>query len=328
MGPQLGAQGVDRGGDLLAAGRRDPRVLEEPALLGLDDGQRVQAAEPVMAAGSAGVAGAAPGHPRPQPPPVGVGRSARGAGGRGAGGRGKGAGVRPPPPARRGRSGGEPGAWRPFKHRALPAAVHHGARGVAARRRGHEALDEPAGRGALDDRAGDPARAQAHHAEGVEVPEGVPVLRQQALGDELEQHRVVALERREDVGVGPQCREPVLGEVARRRRRPRGRPGWWPSRGQWPAALSPRPVPRARAGPGGPRRRRRMHVVHLRDQLVLGEEQRVGRRQRGSRRRWCARSRAAAPPRRRRGRELAALRAYVIAIVSAMRVAGPRRRRR
>ena len=97
----------------------------------------------------------------------------------------------------------------------LPAAVGRALLAVAARRGGDEALDEAAGGGALDDGPGELAGAEPHHAEGVEVAERVAVVGEQALGDELEQHRVVALERREHVGVGLEGREPVDGEVAR-----------------------------------------------------------------------------------------------------------------
>ena len=77
-----------------------------------------------------------------------------------------------------------------------------------------EPLDELRRGGALLDDVGDGAGREAYQADRVEAADLLRVRRQQLLGDELEQHVVVALERREDVGVALERREPVLGEVA------------------------------------------------------------------------------------------------------------------
>ncbi len=63
----------------------------------------------------------------------------------------------------------------------------------------------------LDAEVGD----ELHHPELVEVLEPAGVVGEQALGHQLQQHVVVALERREDVGVGLERCEPVLRQVAR-----------------------------------------------------------------------------------------------------------------
>ena len=69
--------------------------------------------------------------------------------------------------------------------------------------------------GALDDRLDGHPGDEADHAELVEVLEVAGVVGEQPLGDQLEQHVVVALERGEHVGVGLERGEPVDGEVPR-----------------------------------------------------------------------------------------------------------------
>ncbi len=79
----------------------------------------------------------------------------------------------------------------------------------------------------VGDHLGDLARGQAlddgldgllgdvhHELARVELAELIPVVGEQAARDEHHQHRVVALERREHVGVGLQRREPVDAQVA------------------------------------------------------------------------------------------------------------------
>ena len=100
----------------------------------------------------------------------------------------------------------------PLEQRQLLAAVEQVRVLVAAGRGGDQALRPARGRRvrsstAPDDLVGD----EAHRPQGVELAEVVAVAGQQALGDELQQDGVVALERREDVGVGLELRQPVLG---------------------------------------------------------------------------------------------------------------------
>ena len=68
--------------------------------------------------------------------------------------------------------------------------------------------------GALHERLDHLAGDEADHPERVELAELVAVVGEQRLGHELEQDRVVALERREHVGVGLQRREAVDPQVA------------------------------------------------------------------------------------------------------------------
>ena len=123
----------------------------------------------------------------------------------------------------------------------------------------------------VDGQAGD----EPHHAELVEVAEAGGVVGEQALGDQLQQDVVVALEGGEHVGVGAQRAEPVGHQVA-------GAAAGLAALLDGPAA-----VPGAeRLGAGGQRLegapltvRRvggREHVVQLGEQLLLGEVQRVG----------------------------------------------------
>ena len=88
-----------------------------------------------------------------------------------------------------------------------------GGRACAAPRRA-DAADDLARRRALDDRLDHLVGDELHRPERVELAEVVLVVGQQPLGDELQQDRVVALERGEDVGVGLQRGEAVGGQVA------------------------------------------------------------------------------------------------------------------
>ncbi len=92
--------------------------------------------------------------------------------------------------------------------RALPAPVEQV--GVLAAPRGgvDDALQQRASGRALDDRAHHLVGDEPHRAQRVQRPEVVAVARQQPLGHQLQQHRVVTLEGREDVGVGLELRQP------------------------------------------------------------------------------------------------------------------------
>ena len=86
---------------------------------------------------------------------------------------------------------------------------------VAAGQHVADPLDQLVHVGPLDDRLDGQAGDEPDHAELVEVLEVAGVVGQQPLGDQLQQHVVVALERREHVGVGLERGEPVDREVAR-----------------------------------------------------------------------------------------------------------------
>ena len=101
---------------------------------------------------------------------------------------------------------------------------------VAAREDVADPLDQLVDRGLLDHGLDREPGDEPDHPELVQVLELAGVVGQQALGHQLEQDVVVALERREDVGVGLEGGEPVHGPVALRRRTPPGTPGWCGSR--------------------------------------------------------------------------------------------------
>ena len=114
---------------------------------------------------------------------------------------------------------------------------------VAAGQHVLDALEQLVHAGPLDDGLDGHPGDEADHAELVEVLEVAGVVGQQALGDQLEQHVVVALERGEDVGVGLERGEPVDARGSPRRRTPRGTPGSCRVACQVPSDL----------GAGGPR---------------------------------------------------------------------------
>ena len=87
--------------------------------------------------------------------------------------------------------------------------------GVAPGQQVAHRLHELVHRRPLDDGLDRQAGDEAGHAELVHLLELAGVVGEQALGDQLEQDVVVALEGGEDVGVGLQRGEPVLAEVAR-----------------------------------------------------------------------------------------------------------------
>ena len=85
---------------------------------------------------------------------------------------------------------------------------------VGARHQVGDPLRQRPGRGQLQD---GPHHLVGHEADGrgrIHALELIPEVGEQSLGDQLEQHRVVPLEGREDVGVGPQLGEPVDRQVA------------------------------------------------------------------------------------------------------------------
>ena len=86
---------------------------------------------------------------------------------------------------------------------------------VAAGQRVLDRGEQLAGAGPLQDGLDRETGDVAHHAELVEVLELALVVGQQPLGDQLQQDGVVALEGREDVGVGLERGEAVGPEVAR-----------------------------------------------------------------------------------------------------------------
>ena len=77
-----------------------------------------------------------------------------------------------------------------------------------------EPLRELAQRAALDDRLVDLAGNEAGRLDRVELAELVAVVGQQPFGHELQQDRVVAFERSEDVDVGPELTEAVLAQIS------------------------------------------------------------------------------------------------------------------
>ena len=77
-----------------------------------------------------------------------------------------------------------------------------------------EALNELADGGALDDGLPDLTGDELRGAELVELAEALAVSGQQALGDQLQEDRVVALECGEDLGVVLELAKAVLGQVA------------------------------------------------------------------------------------------------------------------
>ena len=79
---------------------------------------------------------------------------------------------------------------------------------------GEQRVGELAQRGALGQHAERLAGDELRHPERVELAERVLVVGQQVLGRELQQDRVVALEGREDVGVGLQRGEAARAQVA------------------------------------------------------------------------------------------------------------------
>ena len=97
---------------------------------------------------------------------------------------------------------------------------------------------------------------ERHHLPRVELLEMVLVVGQDALGGEHHQHRVVALEGGEDVGVGLQRGESVDGHVAGPAAALAAGLDRLRSRARWSSPSAPRPATRARAGRGraGPRR--------------------------------------------------------------------------
>ena len=145
---------------------------------------------------------------------------------------------------------------------------------------------------------------EAGRAERVEVAELVAVAGQQLLGHQLQQDGVVALEGGEDVGVGLQRRQPVLGQVARAAARlPAGLDGV-----AWRARSSIALMPAARRLQLAPAARRLVAELgsvnascSAGDQLRLREVQRVGAwPARGSSLRWWAQVVEQRRPRRRR----------------------------
>ena len=115
---------------------------------------------------------------------------------------------------------------------------------------------------------------------GIQLAELVAVVGQEVLRRELEQHGVVALERREDVGVGLQRREAVAAQVAGaaarlaagldRVGRVAGRDRLQPGRQR--LQLAPTAIRHVRRGE---------HLVQARHQALLREVQPVGRGERG-----------------------------------------------
>ena len=96
----------------------------------------------------------------------------------------------------------------------LPAPVGDGDLLVAAGHGADQPLDERPRGGALEHHLADLLGDEGGAAPAVQRAELVPVAGEQPLGDQLQQHRVVALEGGEDVGVGLQAGQPVLGQVA------------------------------------------------------------------------------------------------------------------
>ena len=79
--------------------------------------------------------------------------------------------------------------------------------------------------GPLQDRLDGETGHEADQIQLVHLLELLPVAGEQALGHQLQQHRVVALEGGEDVRVRLERGQPVGHEVALRRRTPRAPPG-------------------------------------------------------------------------------------------------------
>ena len=107
----------------------------------------------------------------------------------------------------------------PAEHLEVVAAVLQVLIGdvVATAGAGHhvaQPLEDRPGVGALEDGLHGGRRHEPDQPDLVEVLEGVLVVGEQTLGHQLHQDRVVALERREDVGVGTQRVEPVHRQVA------------------------------------------------------------------------------------------------------------------
>ena len=89
----------------------------------------------------------------------------------------------------------------PLEQRQLPAAVEQADVLVTTGYGVHEPLHEGPSGGALDDGLDDLVGEEAGHPDRVELAELGLVVREQRLGDQLEQDGVVALEGREHVGV-------------------------------------------------------------------------------------------------------------------------------
>ena len=177
--------------------------------------------------------------------------------------------ARGPGSRRAPRTGRGPASMPPFSRRAAPASR------CSWRQRNRSSWVLRASRSASSSRPGSsesaslrsavrsvstPERLAGHelrHAERVELAERVLVVGQQVLGRELQQDRVVALEGREDVGVGLQRGEAARAQVARAAAGLAAALDRVASRARWRPPSRPRRASRARAASG---RRRRSSV--------------------------------------------------------------------
>ncbi|MPM76933.1 hypothetical protein SDC9_123932 [bioreactor metagenome] len=191
-------------------------MFQEPAAVRLEGRHHPQVAEPIQQQGRAPVLGVVdPGDERLQHHPVGVRPRRREHVRRQRVQRGEGI-LRPGP----GRLPGAMGqrlqdvALPVLEHHHLPAALQRQAVLVAQLRAGDHPGDQRLGRGPLQHRLTQAARRRAGHPQQVEIAPGVPVVHEQFLGDQLLQHRVVALEGGEHVDVLADLGQQVLGQVA------------------------------------------------------------------------------------------------------------------
>ena len=229
------AQRVDVLDGRLRALRREAAVLLEPAALGLDPVQRVQAAQAVEHRAQRGVvavvdrAGELLEHDEVDPRAGDVDDVVLAVDEHGER-------VLPAsiPPFSRRAAPARMCSWRQRISSSWVSRVEQVGAVVAA---GEQPVGEPgeqaARRGALGDDLDRLTAEELRHAERVELAELVAVVGEQVLRAELEQDGVVALERREDVGVGLQRGEAVGLAGSRRRRTPRGTSGSCRSRARW-----------------------------------------------------------------------------------------------
>ena len=215
MRPQPGAQLVDRDDDRLRLLGAEPPVLDEPGPLGLDRAHDVEVADPLH-----DLAGLAVGHGvdrgdeglEDDPLDVRPGREQQ-VGLRVVEDR-EPVGVLLTCPAQPHRERLEQVLLAVLEEVELTAPIGERVVAVTTGRSGDEALDERAADGPLDDPGRHLASAEEEGAPGVELVEGVLVLGEHALGHELQQDGVVALEGAEDVGVGLEVGEAVDRHVA------------------------------------------------------------------------------------------------------------------
>ncbi len=280
MRAQQPAEGVHASGDGLGGGGTQPAVRQEPTEVGLDRGQHEKVADGVeeLSHGWIGAALDRRGE-RPEDDEVHV---------RACGvlhvvlsavRHGEGVCARCPQPAQAVGEAGEAVLLAVLQQCELPPAVEQ--IGVAAPP--GDQVPGPSGdrpdSGVLGNHVHDPPSEQTRHADAIERGHLLPVAGQHGLRHQLHEDGVVTLERRHDVGVRPQGRQPALREIT-----PTtaglacvldggdGMPGG--------GGLDPRGIGlQAALGllVGDPAR---LHVVEKRDELLLGEAQRVGASQR------------------------------------------------